>query len=197
MELDETLGDRRADRTADMSTMTKGERTELRSIVRQQFKVLAAEVCVRRSEFEAEVDRELAEKFADRDLARRRVEDQMAEITTEANSKIRASFDTEGFDITGVPFLEFHIPQIRWGDDGRYERRRAAFAEIGARIQAALMQLQRQEADVLRTLAIDAIESEAAQQFLRSIPTVAELVPAQRLAALEASFEDDDESSRP
>lgn len=177
-----------------MSTMTKGEPAELRQIVKQQFKVLAAEVEVRRNEFEAEVNAELAARFADRDLARRAVEDKLHEITAEANSKMRAAFDVHGFDVTGVPFMDFNVPQIRWGDDGRYERRRAAYSEISARIRAALLQLQRQEADVLRTLAIDAIESEAAQQFLRSIPTVAELVPAQRLAALEASFDDDETS---
>jgi hypothetical protein len=179
-----------------MSTMTKGERAELRQIVKQQFKVLVAEVLVRQREFEAEVDSDLALRFADRDIARRKVEEKLAEITLEANAKMREAFDVEGFDITGVPFLEHQIPHIRWGDDGRFERRRAAYTEISARIQAALLQLQRQEADVLRTLAIDAIESEAAQQFLRSIPTVAELVPAQRLAALEAAF-DEDETSRP
>jgi hypothetical protein len=61
-------------------------------------------------------------------------------------------------------------------------------AAIEAQIEGALMRLDREEADLLRTLAIGAIESEEARNFLSAIPTVAELVPASRLAELEASL---------
>lgn len=45
---------------------------------------------------------------------------------------------------------------------------------------------------MLRTLAVGAIESEEARAFLAAIPSVSELVPAARLAELEASMTDDD-----
>lgn len=168
-----------------MSTITKGEREELRRIVKQQFRVLASEVDVRRAEMEAEVDAMLAARFADRDLARRDVEDRINAICSKANEELRAAFDANGFDITGVPALEWQVPRIRWGDDGRMEKRRAAFAEIASRIQAAKLTLQRQEADSLRTLAVDALQSEDAKAFLANIPTVGQLVPRATLLALE------------
>lgn len=171
-----------------MSAMTKGEREELRRIVKQQFKVLDAEISVRRAEYEAEVDALLAARFADRDLARREVEDRIAAICAKANEELRQAFDEKGFDITGVPHLEWVPPRIRWGDDGRSEKRRAAFAEIGSRIAAARLTLQRQEADTLRSLAIGALESEAAREFLAAIPTVGELVPRATLLALEQAW---------
>jgi hypothetical protein len=44
--------------------------------------------------------------------------------------------------------------------------------------------VERQEADLLRTLAVEALESEEARAFLKMIPSVAELVPSTRLNEL-------------
>lgn len=55
-------------------------------------------------------------------------------------------------------------------------------------MRAALLRLSRQEADLLSELAIGVLESAEARAFLGAIPTVGELVPAARLAQLEAQF---------
>jgi hypothetical protein len=43
--------------------ISKAERTELRSVVRQQFKVLAAEVQQRRAELVADADRQITARY--------------------------------------------------------------------------------------------------------------------------------------
>jgi hypothetical protein len=56
-------------------------------------------------------------------------------------------------------------------------------------VQQALLALDRQEADLLRNLALDALETDAARGFLDRIPTVADLVPSRRLREIEAQFD--------
>lgn len=49
--------------------ITKGERTELRSLVRQQFKVLREEVQQRRAEVTTDAQRQIDAVYADQDAA--------------------------------------------------------------------------------------------------------------------------------
>jgi hypothetical protein len=63
--------------------------------------------------------------------------------------------------------------------------------DLNAKVAAAGVTLQRQEADLLRQLAVDAIETDDARTFLAGIPTVSQLVPATRLAELEAALKGD------
>ena len=70
------------------------------------------------------------------------------------------------------------------------ELRRLANTRITAQVKGALLRLDRDEADLLRTLAVGAIESEEARIFLDRIPTVGELVSSARLAELEAGLQD-------
>ncbi len=58
----------------------------------------------------------------------------------------------------------------------------------------AQLTLDRQEADLLRSLALEGLETPAARAFLERIPTVGELVPSARLREIEQMF--DSEASR-
>ena len=111
--------------------ITKAERTELRSIVRGQFKVLRAEFVQRQAELLAELEQRIADRYGESDAGRAKVAWRLREIVEEA------------------------------------------------------IALDRQEADLLRTLAVGALESEEARAFLAAIPTVGQLVPAARLAELD------------
>lgn len=80
----------------------------------------------------------------------------------------------------------------------REERNRllwGAVADLNAKVSAAKTTLARQEADLLRKLAVDALETDEARAFLSTIPTVSELVPMSRLIELEqaiGTLEEDD-----
>lgn len=172
-----------------MAEMTKGERGELKQLLKRRFKQLRADVRARAAEQLAEVDRLIVERHRARDEARIQLENRAREFTQECTSKLYEMFEAEGYDLTGRAGFDWRLGHINWGDDGRAEMRRAAQSKIEAEVSEAFTRLERQETDLLQALVLDAIESDAAQRFIESIPTVAELVPAIRMRELEEAYE--------
>lgn len=167
--------------------ITKGERTELRSIVRQQFKVLRSEVTQRHAELLATLDDEIAEKFAKADDRWGFVLHEIGEAEREANRRIndalREYTGSMEFSKYERSWVRAQIPERSETQQRQLDRRAAAMA-VDARVRGALSRLERQEADILRSLALGALESDEARAFLGQIPSVGELVPAARLAEL-------------
>lgn len=174
-----------------MSEITPGERRELRSVVKGQYKVLRAEVKRREQELKAEIEQEILDRYREQDAAigdakrevQQAIEDcvrQMREIG-ERLQAVHPNLVVE----TGTKYgrLEFAAH-----DPNRAQLHRAAMASIPNTIGDAQLALDRQEMDLLRKLSETALSSEAATEFLGSIPTVGELVPSARLRELEASL---------
>lgn len=169
--------------------ITKAERAELRSIVRQQFKVLRAEVEQRRAEMQVEFEQQITERFASADHDWSDLMHVVQEAVLEANRKINDALYAKGYEVKGSSEqMWVSPPRLQQPSADKMQLRRVADARIHAQVKAALLKLDRDEADLLRTLAIGAIESDEAREFLAAIPTVSELVPAARLAELEASI---------
>jgi hypothetical protein len=180
--------------------ITKGERTELRSVVRHQFKVLRGEILQRKAELIAEAEQRIGQRFAARDKKRSDVEWRIREIALAADREIADLVKNAEEDATGPSLLGrirgwTDAPMVHWADDSRGDMRRAVHAEIDARVKDAQLRLDRQEADLLQNLALGALESEEARAFLGSIPKVSELVPGDRLAELEAQFVDPEQAT--
>lgn len=186
--------------------ISKGERDELRKVVRQQFRVLRHEVRQRASEMVADVEQRLANRYAKADLERMKVEQRVAKIVHDANAKLETIVEAEGekmnLDDDGryvggyLHTVELSVPRIAWDDGERSQFRRALLAEGNALVADAMAQLERQEADLLKSLAMGALGSQAAIDFLGEIPTVAALVPTSRLSELESSFMYDPDAGR-
>lgn len=173
--------------------ITKGERTELRSIVRQQFKVLRNEIAQREAEMLAEIEDELTAKYAETDQGWSTVMHEVHEATMEANRRINDALYTAGYQVKGgSERMWVMTPTINQPTKDRQQLRHHATMKIRAQVKAALLRLDREEADLLRNLAVGALESDEAQAFLTAIPSVSELVPAARLQELEASLKADD-----
>src|SRR5205814_7946591 len=68
---------------------------------------------------------------------------------------------------------------------------REGTTRVEAQVKAALLQLDRQEADLLTRLVAGALESDEARAFLGEIPTVSALVPADRLLELVGPLDED------
>lgn len=175
-------------------TITKGERSELRSVVKQQFKVLRSEVRTRREEMEAEVEERLHARYVQADRHREKIEGRIAKLVDDSNEKLDKILDSDEVEDAEDEYsytqrFRFPMPRVVWNNGPRDQFRRALMAEVDAVYADAIAQLDRQEADLLRTLAIGALETEEAKTFLGTIPTVAQLVPSNRLAELEAQFE--------
>ena len=168
-----------------MTAMSKTERTELRSIVKQQFRVLLAEVDQRRAELLASVEEEIAQRFAAADQTWSAFEHKVHEITMAANRQFNDALYEFGYEErSGSEKQWVRAPSMTQPNGERIEMRRLAQARIEAQIRDARVTLNRQEADLLRDLAVGALESDAAREFLAAIPSVGELVPAARLREL-------------
>jgi len=171
--------------------ITKGERTELRSLIRQRFRVLRAEVVQRQAELEAELQARVTARFADEDKAwadgMYLIEEAAREANRKANDILR-DMKIEGLDLEGKDFAIIVTRDINKPHAARTNLRREGLARIAAQVKGAMAQLDRQEVDLLTRLAAGALESDEARAFLGEIPTVSSLVPAVRLLELEQSL---------
>jgi hypothetical protein len=173
--------------------ITKAERAELRSLIRQRFKVLRADIEARRAELSAELEERITAKYAEEDKAWNDAMFLIGQAADEANRKandVMRGLSFEGYD----PSREYQIVTARSitkPTAARTELRRTGIARIDATVKNAYLQLDRQEADVLTKLVQGSLESEEARAFLGEIPTVSSLVPADRLLELEQSLRDD------
>jgi hypothetical protein len=173
------------------SMITKTERGELRSVVRQQLKVLRSEVRQREGELLAEIDQGIAEQYAEVDAAEKAIYEKTDQIVREANRAIGEVVTEMGAGGEAWRIYDYLTPP-RLARVDRHHRealRQAARSDVASKVKTAIVRLDRTEADLLRNLSLDALESVDAREFLVSIPTVSELVPMVRLAELEASLE--------
>ena len=176
-----------------MSRIPPGERRELRSVVRSQFKVLRAEVEQRQAELEAEAEQQLMRRYRDEDKQMEDLNWAIQQVADQASNDIADLMKKFGYDQDGGQWTRMHrvsAPRFTRKSEDRKQLHVALMAGIKTQVRTASLALDRQEADLLRQLAVDALETEAAQAFLTRIPTVAELVPASRLLEIEAAFDE-------
>jgi hypothetical protein len=168
--------------------VNKGEREELRRLLRSRFKVLKADVQARKAELEVELGRQLDAEFAASDKAYDDAEYRIKLAADEAN-RVANDIGRElwGRDEWGEKYDKPIIACAKIDKPGRrerWERTNKGRVEIERRVMAALLQLDRQENELLTELATSALESAEAKQFFNRIPSVTELVPAYRLREL-------------
>lgn len=172
--------------------ITPGERRELRSVVRQQMKVLRAEVKQRRHELVAEAEARLVEKYREQDKLSDELGERLGKLTQESNRELRKLLEEfeQVLDGRWRRYTSgFAVPSIMRDRGDREQLHKAMIAGIDSQVQQASLALDRQEADLLRELSMEALESSAAREFLTRIPSVAELVPSRRLREIEAQFD--------
>lgn len=177
-----------------MSGITKTERAELRSVVRQQFRVLRDEVEQRQAELVADIEKQVAEQWAGRDEQLAALKEEAQRLADEANKALREFVNADP-ERKALSVHGFVPPGIQHRVEDAQQRnllRAAAISDLKARVGSALVKLGRQEADLLRTLAVGALETDEARGFLGDIPSVADLVPASRLREIEASLGKDE-----
>jgi hypothetical protein len=166
--------------------ITTRERSELRSIVRHQMKVLRAEVSQREAEMLAEVGSRLVERYRDEDSKADGLRSEIRAIQAAANKQLaevvvrhEKLFNSGKWSRLG----EFSAPNAYRRHEDRDALRRALEAGVKAHAKTARLTLERQEADLLKNLALDALETAAARAFLDSLPTAAELMPLREIEA--------------
>lgn len=181
--------------------ITKGERAELRSIIRQRFKVLRADVEARESELVAELDSRIQDHFSAADKAWSDLAFVLHEAGREANRKANDAVrdlvgrdgwphDHELVQVAGITRIRANVSGERPELQERSLMKSDGARRIRATVKAAQLRLDRQEADLLTRLVAGGLESEEARAFLGEIPTVSALVPSDRLLELERSLSD-------
>lgn len=175
-------------------TMSKTERAELKSVVRNQFKVLRREVEQRKDELLAEAYTEVERRTKEDEDLRAVVEFEVAEAVAECNRMINDILRGHGMMHEDGREREFVAEPHLWGrwmgGTKKDQLSQAARLDLQARVRDAMTQIDRQEADLLRDLAVGALESDEARGFLNQIPLVGQLVPKVRMAEIEAALHD-------
>ncbi len=174
--------------------ISPGERRELRAVVRAQIRVLRTEVKQREAELVAEAESRLVDRYRDED---KRVDDlnfRITEIGRDAQRQIEDLLREFGEGEDGGRFGRnaghVSVYGVTRRSEDRSQLHKAMEAGVKQQVSQALLKLDRQEADLLRALAMESLESDAARAFLERIPTVGELVPAARLWEIEAAFDE-------
>ena len=171
-----------------------GERRELRAVVRQQIKVLRAEVKQRKSELVAEAEARLMERYRDEDKKANDLMWRICQLTDDVNRQLEDLMKEYEVGEDGGNWRRgygsaFQPPTVYRVTEDRKQLHKALLAGIDVQVEQAQLNLDRQEADLLRSLAMEALETEQARAFLGRIPTVAELVPSKRLNEIERQFD--------
>lgn len=173
--------------------ITKAERQQLATLVRQRFKVLRADVAARKAELELELRERVAARFAAQDKQYQDVMYLVRQAADEANRKANDILRGCGLWEDYPTKSDYEIVMVRPIGSPRTDRGRLinqGSAAIEAQVKNALLELDRKENELLTQLLVDALESDAAKGFLAQIPIVSSLVPADRLLALVGSIEE-------
>lgn len=173
-------------------SITKGERAELRTLIRQRFKVLRADIEARHAELASELQQRITARYADEDKAWSDAMYLIEEAAREANRKandVLRGLNLDGLDLDGKDYVIIGARSINKPTRERSKLHHEGNARIDVQVKAALLQLDRAENDLLTRLVVGALESDEARGFLAEIPTVSALVPADRLLELERSLE--------
>lgn len=167
--------------------MNKSERDELRRIIRQRTKVLRADIDARQAELIAEVDQRLDRQYTS-DLKRwddtqTLVNEAVLEANRRVNDVYRGFYGPEVWGERADRKVVFASP-LDGPKKGQTIDRQKSVREIEVKVAQARTELERREVRLLEELAVGALESTDARDFLARIPTVGELVPSHRLAEL-------------
>ena len=180
-----------------MPEMNKSERADLKTLVRRRFTQLRKDVDVRVKEIVAEAAVDRVQPDSAEAVARQEFELYVARRIQDARSDIAKAFEemmgpfplsklrSGGLDETGKPeqLVGGRTPQ--WDQQHEHQVMMAAQQSAIAKGEAAKADLERQEVDMLEKLTLDGLETEAAKEFLASIPTVGELIPTSMMPQLE------------
>ncbi|MGH8658505.1 MAG: hypothetical protein ACREV4_08540 [Gammaproteobacteria bacterium] len=167
--------------------MLQKERSDIGKLVRLRAKVARDEVNQRAAHLLADVEEQLSAVYPDNDR-------RWVDITNAVNAHIAAA-DAEVAERcreTGIP--ERFRPRISWHwrgrgesrmEDRREELRRAAKARLAAVAKQTKVQIDRQSVNLQTRLAADGLETNEAKEFLKTLPSVEELMPPISLKELE------------
>lgn len=169
--------------------MTKGERQELGSLIRKREKVMKAEAEKRSAALLADYDAQSAKIYHwDNDEIWKQAHDEAEKAVEAARRSIAERCQQIGIPAEFAPDL-----QLYWSGRGhnalaqrRQELRQAAKSRIAAMERDALAQIERLSLQAQTEIVASGLQSEAAQNFLKTMPTMDALMPPVAIDEIEA-----------
>ena|SRR6266851_7002754 len=160
--------------------ISKGEREELRGLLKARARFAKKFIEQRASVLVADVEQKLAVRYKVNASA-------WKDLTSTAQEAVERADEELAQRCRDLGIPEAFRPSVRfsWYDRGetaltsrRTELRRVAVTRINAMAKQAQVEIEGKALEGLELLAQSALESDAAQRFLASIPSVEALMPA-------------------
>lgn len=174
-----------------MNAMTKGEREDLIRLIKQREKVAKTAAEQRSAAMLAEFEQQVSavHTFATNEVWRAAVE-VAQQAAKEAMEKVATEADKLGIPKEFQPQLGFSW--ARRGENEyqgrRAELRRVAKAEIDALEKVARVQIEQASVQAQTEVIAHGLTSDAAIEFLRSMPAIETMMPALDVTAIQAKL---------
>jgi len=168
------------------NTMTRAERMELTKIVRQRAKVAKDDVTAREAQVLADAEAALSARFKEQDEAWRDITSEVRRYMAEVQEKIDARCAELGIPVNFRP--GYATGWVSRGENAdpirRAELRKAVQAQAAASGRKARLEIDRQAVNIQEQIMSGALVSAGAREFLASLPTPEQLMPALELPAI-------------
>jgi aminopeptidase N len=174
---------------SEQKAMTKTEREELKRLARERARVAKADAHRRSADLKAMFEQELLTHYDyNRDDVWKEAVEEAQKAGAAAAEKIAKRCEELGIPAAFAPTLS-----ISWRSQGpmavEYEQaeiRRAAYKRIEAQERAALADIDRAALEIQTNLVRAGLTSEAAVEFLSTMPSVADLMPPVNISELDS-----------
>lgn len=171
------------------SAMTKGERQELRQLVRRRAKVEKTAAAERRAALLADFERQSASIYTpDDDAAFRELHAAAGRAVKDANAKLAVHCRELGIPERFAPSI--HMAWYGRGENALSERRaelrRVVTARLDALEKAAKAEIERKCVELETRLVADALSTQEARDFFTALPSIEELMPSLNPSEIQA-----------
>lgn len=172
------------------TTIRPGELASLRTLVRMRVRLLRSQIADRHATQMAQIDGRVAEKFQEDRTRVEALRKELDRVVARANASATAVL-AKYPDVAEMRTGMFNRPYVNRPDQGKEKLRKAMVAMVTAQTEAAKLRVAKLEAELLSELALNAVKTEVAKEFVRTIPEIEDLMPAGPLAQIEARFDAD------
>lgn len=165
------------------------ERQELRSVIKNDFKVLRTEIDYKAEYILDNIEQAVTEElsstlmlaqkaFTEEQKLIDKFQEQFATLLNKYSELNVVPKNTRGYPRSATITCKENLNPYTWVPANLDEKISATRKQIDIEKRKALLEIDRQEADILRELAVEGLPVSASKKFLDDIPKVKELMPS-------------------
>jgi hypothetical protein len=163
------------------------ERAILEKTINARFQVAADDIKALAADQMARAEAELSQEFDAQDDLWKDLTAMASQAAKQADAELARRCEAAGIRPNFRPSIQanFYDRGENASSWRRAELRKLAHARVEANMKKALAELRRRRAAALETLVLGGLDSDEARAFLASMPTAADLLPAQSLVQMD------------